>query len=124
MQHNNKFLENLEHKLFTIKDQLTVQPSRDNHITYISIQQEAVNVTLAKAHGHQFLMGQEGDYVMIMEWTGGDSFQLSVQGIPVPCSLLGSGYVGERVYFQREGSKIISLTIPGLEYGLVYKKQP
>ncbi len=73
--------------------------------------------------GHTILAASERGLVLILDWTEDDSFQLSVQGIPVPCYILGSGTVGERVYFQRQGAKVASLTVPGLEYGRVYKKQ-
>ena len=73
--------------------------------------------------GHKTLIASEGAYEAIMEWTGEDSFQLSVQGMAVPCYTLHSGRVGARVYFQRSGSKVISLSLPGLAYGAVYEKQ-
>ena len=62
------------------------------------------------------------DYTGIIEWQGGDTFQISVQGMATSCYTLHSGYIGEMVYFQRNESTVISLSVPGQEYGRVYMK--
>ena len=62
------------------------------------------------------------DYTGIIEWQGGDTFQISVQGMATSCYTLHSGYIGEMVYFQRNESTVISLSVPGLKYGRVYMK--
>ncbi len=59
-----------------------------------------------------------------LEWRGDDSFQVSLDGHSgvISCYILHDGHIGERVYFQREGSAIVSLTRPGSVYGKVYKR--
>ena len=82
-----------------------------------------VNISLVKFAGKQYLVANERGISVILEWTAVDTFQISVQGFPVECYILGSGTVGERVYFQRNSAtQVISMTVPGLEYGVVYKK--
>ena len=48
--------------------------------------------------------------------------RISTQGMDDPCFLLGGGTVGEIVDFQRSGSKVVSFTILGLYYGVVFNK--
>ena len=83
------------------------------------------NVTFAMLFGHPTLLTTEGGDTALLQWVEGDSFQISVQGLPVPCFVLSSGHIGGRVYFQRDSSsqgKVVSLTVPGIAYGHVYNK--
>lgn len=86
------------------------------------------NITFGSIAGHQALWGYLGQgaqsITVILEWTEGDSFQLTTQGIPVPCFVNGGGEIGERVYFERSGGgKVTGLTVPGLTYGTFFKKE-
>lgn len=68
------------------------------------------------------ILGPGSPGLMIMDWVEGEEFQLSVQGLTVPCPILGAGWIGERVYFQHSGSEVTGLSVPGLSYGMVFKK--
>ena len=72
--------------------------------------------------GHKALISQLGPVSLVLQWLEGDSFQLTTQGLPVFCGLLGGGIDGEYVYFQRSDSKVVGLTIPGLIYGTYFRK--
>ena len=68
------------------------------------------------------LLIDSGDRV-ILDWREGDEFQQSLHGGPQPCANLGRGHIGEWVYFSRSTSgQVESFTIPGLAYGVVYKR--
>ena len=60
--------------------------------------------------------------MMLMEWVEGDVFTLSAQGLEISCGILSNGQFGEHVIFQRSDSEVTGLTIPGLVYGLVFRK--
>lgn len=75
--------------------------------------------------GHTALLVEESPlpYKVILEWVEVDKFQLSAQGVTLPCGYLGAGDLGERVYFQRGTNGVVtSATIPGLTYGTVFMK--
>ena len=60
---------------------------------------------------------------VILDWREGDEFQQSLHGESHPCGDLGRGNIGEWVYFSRSTQgNVDSFTIPGLAYGVVYKK--
>ena len=62
-------------------------------------------------------------YSGVLRWQEEDSFQISPINTVVDCASLSTGYLGEWVYFQRgSDGKVVSLTIPGLHYELVYYK--
>lgn len=82
-----------------------------------------MNITLGEVQGHQALLVlAPGVGEIIGNWVEGEEFQLSAQGLTIPCFFLGGGQVGERVYFQRSGSKVTGFTVPGLFYGIYFKK--
>jgi len=61
---------------------------------------------------------------MYLYWTGGDSFQVSIQGYKngFNCYGLHSGQIGQRVLFQRASDNSVgSLTLPDTVYGKVFK---
>ena len=86
--------------------------------------QDTLNVTLTTLYGGPILSMQQGGYPAYLEWTGDDSFQISLQGFSrtFSCYILHGGHIGQRVYFQRGEGAIASLTLPGTVYGKVYKK--
>lgn len=57
-------------------------------------------------------------------WQGGDAFQLSVQYYStVQCDFLSNGWIGEWLYFTRDSQGAVNgFTLPGEDYGNVYKK--
>ena len=67
----------------------------------------------------------EGGETALLEWREKDSFQISLRGLPVPCSILSSGHIGAWVYFSRDDAsgKVASLSVPAIAYKQVYKKQ-
>ena len=90
------------------------------------ILQATVNITLGEVLGHKALIGSIGNSevteLVVAQWLKGDTFQLTTEGLTVFCAVLGGGTVGEIVDFQRNGSEVISLTVPGLIYGVVFRK--
>lgn len=65
--------------------------------------------------------------ITLLSWHGNDTFQTS-DSVILPfryqCSIFSSGHMGAWVYFQRDRwGHVVSLTLPGLTYGVVYKKQ-
>lgn len=82
------------------------------------------NITLGSFAGHPALFTSEGGSTGLLEWREKDSFQISLRGIPTPCFVLSSGHIGAWVYFHRKlVGKVDSLTVPGIAYGQVYKRQ-
>lgn len=77
------------------------------------------------ASGHAALLAEilPLPYKTIVEWVEGDKFQLSAQGMTLPCAYLGDGLMGEIVHFQKGPNGVVdSATIPGLTYGTVFVK--
>ncbi len=88
--------------------------------------QAVVNVTLGEVTGHKALLAFiESDGLttkLLCQWIEGDKFQLTTQGLAVPCFFLSDGTREEYMEFQRSGSEVVGLAIPGLIYGVEFKK--
>ncbi len=86
-----------------------------------------MNITLGEVSGHKALLGVieipgGGTTELVSQWIEGDKFQLTTQGLAVPCGVLSGGTSEEYVQFQRSGSEVVAFTIPGLIYGVEFKK--
>lgn len=87
--------------------------------------QNTVNITFAGVYNVLVLSTNESGIPAVLEWIKDDSFQETLQGYPgtFSCHTAHAGHIGQRIYFQRDGSgAIVSLTMPGTVYGKVYMK--
>ena len=72
------------------------------------------------------LLVTENGGTALLEWRDKDAFQISLgaRGVPAPCFLSSLGSIGAWVYFHRTLlGKVDSFTVPGIAYGVDYKKQ-
>ncbi len=85
-----------------------------------------MNITLGEVSEHKALLAfiEYGGITteLVSQWIEGDKFQLTTQGLAVPCGVLSGGTREEYVQFQRSGSEVVAFTIPGLIYGVEFKK--
>ena len=75
--------------------------------------------------GSPVLFLSEGVYSFSLDWEEGEVFHTSSWGTTLPCALLHTGHVGTLLYFMRDGGGkgfVVSFTIPGLNFGVVYTK--
>lgn len=88
--------------------------------------QITVNVSLQIFKSHPVLFIIKSNSTALLEWHDKDTFQVADSVIlpeHLPCSTLSSGYIGAWVYFERDsGGKVVSLTLPGLTYGVLYER--
>lgn len=72
------------------------------------------------------MLGQLGGSSVRLNWRqdlGKDIFQLSGQGMALPCSFVSTGTLGEYVEFLRgDNGDITGTTIKGLFPGIVFEK--
>ena len=67
----------------------------------------------------------QDDYRFLLEWDVKDVFQVSGRGSSLPCVSLSGGFVGQSVHFIRDGGagkSVVSLTVPGLFFGVSFDK--
>ena len=98
-----------------------------NYINFLYCMQIEHNISF-KIFNHQpILYTTVGKDDFLLKWHEKDSFQIVVNPIMAssfPCATLPSGYIGAWVYFHRDSEgKVVNLTVPGLTYGVVFKKQ-
>ena len=97
------------------------RPHTHTH-THTHTPQAVATVELTTVYSHKALTIIDAQGQAILDWRGGDEFQLSLHGGPQPCYNLGRGFTGEWVYFGRTGSDVENFTIPGLAYGVQYAR--
>ena len=73
---------------------------------------------MGKVYGYDALLASGA----VLQWVEGEKFQLSAQGLSLPCFGLGDGTIGEYVFAQRNSSAVTGFTIPGLIPGAFIKK--
>lgn len=74
--------------------------------------------------GDPALFMTEAGEKLLLEWREKDLFQITVRGLTVPCFFQSTGLVGAWIHFQRDTQgHVVSLTAPGMVYGVVWDKQ-
>lgn len=98
-------------------------------LDYPSIGQLTLNVSLYPFRGQQVLAitsepaAVAGLIAGLLEYQDGDTFKLTLRGLPTPCESREIGGL-QYIYFQRdELGKVVSLTGPGLCWNCVYEKK-
>ena len=73
---------------------------------------------MGKVYGYDALLASGA----VLQWVEGEKFQLSAQGLSLPCFDIATGVIPEYVFVQRNSSGVTGFTRAGLFPGVFIRK--